>query len=297
MDIGQVEDLAARLDGNARTLTAIAAVLGGLVAELQRIWLGPAFGAFASDFDASHRPALLAAAQTLTDLHARLVANIDQQLAASSAATEGGGSAAALAGAIGGGLLGAAALRDVGRGWNLLNTASGVEGLVVQDPIEVIKDLAGGDHTMLELRDTKVLSWLPDTDEAKSIDEFLAHTHVYSVTDTLAGVGTALGVAGMAIDMGQAGRDVYDGNYAAAGGQVVNTASTGLMTKGGVYWLAGFDLEVAKADYDEITMGGPLPSLTWSNFKNEYVPDFTTQLPKEAWAEKGDLFKLLMGDG
>jgi len=58
---------------------------------------------------------------------------------------------------------------------------------------------------------------------------------------------------------------------------------------------AGFDLEAGKADYDEIAKGG-LPPLSWSNFKDEYLPAFTTQLPEEAWQEKGELFDLLMGD-
>jgi len=282
MDIGEVENLATRLDGNARALTAVAAVAGGLVTELERLWLGAGFAAFARDFETSHRPALLAAVQTLSELHAKLVINIEQQQAASSAATEGGGSAAVLAGAAGGALL--------GRAWNDLNTGFGVEG-VIADPIGMIKNLEGADPL---LGDTKVGSWLRDTDQLKSINQFLGDTHVYTVTDKLGDVGAGLAAIGVVVDVAQGGHDAVDGDYASAGGQAVNATSAGLTFFGPAGVLGGFDLGVAKADYDEITMGGPLPSLTSSNLVHEYIPDFTYLLPQEAWEEKGELLKLVL---
>jgi hypothetical protein len=295
MDIGEVENLAARLDGNARALTAVAGVLGGLVTDLERRWLGPGAAAFARDFETSHRPALLAAAQTLSELHARLVVNIDQQQAASSAATEGGGAAAVLAGAAGGGLLGVA-LHDAGGAWDGLNTGAAVEGLAAE-PIDAIRGFAGvhspGDDLWDVLGNTKAASWLRDSGQLQSMDQFLADSHVYTVTDKLGDAGAALAVIGGLVDVGEGGRDVYDGDYAAAGGQAVNAAAAGLTFAGPAGPLAGFDLELAKQDYDEITMGGPLPSPTLSNLTHEYIPDFTYLLPEEAWEEKGSLLKLI----
>jgi hypothetical protein len=292
MDIGEVENLAARLDANARGLAAVAGVLGGLVTDLERLWLGPSFAVFARDFETSHRPALLAAAQTLSDLHAKLVANIDQQVTASSAATEGGGAAAALAGTAAGGLFGVS-LSGIGGAWNLLNEGFGVEGVVVQDPIGIIKNLAGPDPVS-GLEDTKLGSWLVDSDQVKGIDQFLTDSHVYSVMDKVGDAGEVLAAIGIGVDVVAGGLDVRDGNYAAAGGQAVNATSAGLSFFGPVGMLGGFDLGLAKADYDEITMGGPLPSLlSWSNITNDYIPDFTYLLPEEAWEEKGDLLKVL----
>jgi len=292
MDFGEVENLAARLDGNARALTAVAGVLGGLVTDLERRWLGPGAAAFARDFETSHRPALLAAAQMMSDLHARLVVNIEQQQAASSAATEGGGAAAVLAGTAVGGLSGVS-LSWAGGTWNLLNEGFGVEGVAVQDPVGIIRNLAGPDPVS-GLADTKVGSWLVGSDQVKSIEVFLTDTHVDSVTDTVGKAGAVLGGIGIGVDVAAGGLDVHDGNYAAAGGQAVNATATGLSFFGPVGTLGGFDLGLAKADYDEITMGGPLPSLfNWSNFKNDYVPDFTYLLPEEAWEEKGDLLKVI----
>jgi hypothetical protein len=291
MDIGEVQNLAARLDANARGLVAVASVLGGLVTDLERLWLGPAFSAFARDFETSHRPAMLAAAQTLSDAHARLVANIDQQVTASSAATEGGGFGAVLAGAAAGGLLGAV-LRDASPAWNLVNEGFGVEAAFVQDPIGIIKNLAGPDPVS-GLEDTKLGSWLVDSDQLKSVDQFFTDSHVYSVTDKIGEAGEVLGFIGIGVDVVAGGLDLNNGNYAAAGGQAVNATATGLSFFGPAGILGGFDLGFAKADYDEITMGGPLPSASWSNIMNEYIPDLTYRVPEEAWEEKGDLLKVI----
>jgi len=294
MDIGEVQNLAARLDANARGLSAVAGVLGGLVTDLERLWLGPAFSAFARDFETSHRPAMLAAAQTLSDVHAKLVANIDQQVTASSGATEGGvagGFGAVLAGAAAGGLAGAV-LRDASPAWNLVNEGFSVEGSVVQDPIGIIGNLAGADPVS-GLEDTTLGSWLTDSDQVQSVDQFFTDSHVYAVTDKIGDAGEVLGAIGIGVDVVAGGLDVKDGNYAAAGGQAVNATAAGLSYFGPVGTLGGIDLGLAKADYDEITMGGPLPSVTWSNITNEYIPDFTYLLPEEAWEEKGDLLKVI----
>jgi hypothetical protein len=279
MDIGEAGNLAARLDGNARALSAVATVLGGLVTDLERRWLGPGFAEFAREFETSHRPALLAAAQAMSELHATLVVNIDQQQAASSAATEGGGAAAVLAGA-----------------WAGLNTGFSVEGLAAE-PIDMVRGLAGvhssGGDMWDVIGDTQAASWLRDSGQLQSMDTFLADSHVYAVTDKLGDAGAGLAVIGGLIDVGEGGRDAYDGDYAAAGGQAVNATSAGLTFAGPAGPLAGFDLEVAKADYDEISMGGPLPSPTLSNLTREYLPDVTYLLPEEAWDEKGSLLKLI----
>jgi uncharacterized protein YukE len=115
MDIDQVADLARQLDANARTLTGIAALLGGLAEALGQQWRGPAAAVFARDFEASHRPAIVAAAQQLSDLHARVIANLGQQQTASAATGFGAG---------------AGGWPTVDRVWNDAGTVSTIIGLV-----------------------------------------------------------------------------------------------------------------------------------------------------------------------
>ena len=312
MDIDQVADLARQLDANARTLTGIAALLGGLAEALGQQWRGAAAAVFARDFEASHRPAIVAAAQQLSDLHARVIANLGQQQTASAAAGFGGpGGEAAVA--VAGGLLGAG-LRGADGAWQVWNDVDTAER-VVEWPLDKIRQLAGaheaagpdgdgvwdwlqrmtGDHTFPSLEDTDVVRWLHDAPVIGDADKFLADSGVYRVIDDLGPAAIAMGLLATGTDLVNAGLSVGDGHYAAAGGDLVDAGSSALMSTKGWTWLAGFDLEAGKADYDEIAKGG-LPPLSWSNFKDEYLPAFTTQLPEEAWQEKGELFDLLMGD-
>lgn len=131
MDTAEVADLARQLDAAARTLTGIAAQFGGLAEGLGQQWRGPAAVAFARDFEASHRPAIVAAAQQLSDLHARVIANLGQQEAASAAAGFGGPGGAAAAGP--------GAWPSVDRVWNDAGTVTTAAGLV-GIPVSLLAD-------------------------------------------------------------------------------------------------------------------------------------------------------------
>ena len=85
MDVDQVDSLARRMDIHTRTLESIAAVLGGLAAELSHLWRGPAAATFQHDCETLHRPAITAAASAISDMHQHLVANLAQQVRASAA--------------------------------------------------------------------------------------------------------------------------------------------------------------------------------------------------------------------
>jgi len=88
MDADQLRGLAARVDSDANTLSGLVATMTGVVAGLAVSWQGPMVAVFEQDWQAKHRPSLLAAHDTLTGLHTHLVSNIDQQ--ASASAAEGG---------------------------------------------------------------------------------------------------------------------------------------------------------------------------------------------------------------
>jgi uncharacterized protein YukE len=306
MDIDEVADLARQLDANARTLTGIAAVLGGLAEALSRQWYGPAAARFARDFETSHRPALVAAAQQLADMHARVIANLDQQQTASAATGFGGVSGP-------GALLGTG-LRLADGGWHIWGDLDTAER-AAEWPLDKIRQLAGAheapepdgsgiwdkperltaDHTFPLFEDTDVVRWLRDTPAIVDADKFLADSGVYQAIDRFGRVGIVMGLISVGTDVVNVGGNLAAGHYAAAGGDLVDAGSDALMSTKGWTWLAGLDLELAKKDYDEIAQGG-LPPLTWSNLADEYLPAVTTDLPEEAWDAKGELFDLLMGD-
>jgi uncharacterized protein YukE len=85
MDVDQLRGLAAQLDSDAQTLYRLVTTMNGVTAQMVLLWHGSAAATFETDWQSKNRPALLAAYNTLTSLHAHLVGNINQQASASAA--------------------------------------------------------------------------------------------------------------------------------------------------------------------------------------------------------------------
>ncbi len=301
MDVDQAQSLARRLDANAQGLAHLTAALTALTAELGRSWLGPASAAFQQQWSTQHRAALTSTAQAVADMHAHLTANIQQQIRASAADPASSGGA-------GTGASGTAGHRSV------VGTAEDITKSVLW-PLDRIRELSGRhlsgppaghgplkwlqeigeDTTFPHLRNVPVLRWLSDTPAVRDTDTLLSHAHVYTMLDFLGPAGTVLGLVNVGGDLAKAGVDVAHHDYASAGGQLVNTASDALMSGKGVFWLAGFDVEMAKKDVDLIMQGGTPSPFSWENLKNDYLPTFVG-MPEEAWQDRGELLDLVLGE-
>jgi uncharacterized protein YukE len=92
MDLDQLQGLAKQIDSDAQKLYGLVGNLADILSGLTLLWNGPVAATFEQDWQSKNRPALLAAYNTLMELHAHLVSNISQQTAASAA--DGGWSAA-----------------------------------------------------------------------------------------------------------------------------------------------------------------------------------------------------------
>jgi uncharacterized protein YukE len=301
MDVDQAQSLARRLDANAQALAHITAALSALTAELGRSWLGPASAAFQQQWTAQHRAALTSAAQALADMNTHLTANIQQQIRASAADSPSSGGAGA-------GASGTEGHRSV------FNTVDDITKSVLW-PLDRIRELSGRhlsgpptghgplkwlqewgeDKTFPHLRNVPLVHWLSGTREVKDADNFLFHAHVYKALDVLGPAGTVLGLTTAAGDVVKAGADVGDHHYASAGGELVNTASDALMSGKGVFWLAGFDIEMAKKDVELISQPGTPSPFSWANLKNDYWPGLEG-VPQEAWQERRELLDLVLGE-
>ena len=304
MDVDQLQGLAKQVNSDAQALHNLVISLNGVVGTLSVLWQGPMLAAFEHDWQSSNRPALLAAYNTLTDLHAHLVDNINQQVSASAAE---GGWAADLAG------IGAAVLGGIATAWDTLGKveerisipeylASKEEELFGHDKPPAGKGPWGWlerhteDPVFPELKGTKALRWLHDTPALRYADDLLVKTHAYKVLDKFVEpVSLAIAVASVGVDVSQAYQAEAHGNDYAAAGHVADAAADGLGAIPVVGWFAAFDIEAAKADINEIVTGGPIPSpFSWQNLQEDYVP-----LPGEMWqeliAEKGEIFGWAFG--
>ena len=96
MDVDQLQGLAKQVDADAQKLYSLVQSLNGVIGGLTFLWNGPVAATFEQNWQSKNRPALLAAHNTLTSLHAHLVANINQQISASAA--EGGWTAERIVG-------------------------------------------------------------------------------------------------------------------------------------------------------------------------------------------------------
>jgi uncharacterized protein YukE len=248
MDIDQVADLAKQLDANARTLTGIAALLGGLAEALGQQWRGPAAAVFARDFEASHRPAIVAAAQQLSDLHARVIANLDQQQTASAVTGFGGG-----AGAAAGAGAGVGTWPTVDRVWNDAGTVSTIVGLA-GIPVSLLAD-------------------------GSRVDEAFEGAGY---------VGTAMGVVNVGIDVDKASQALDQRHYAAAVNDEADGVTDGLKAyPNPIVWGIGVDATLLHDDVNRDWSDTPSP-LSWANLKNDYWPVYKSMYTIPFWEQAGE---------
>jgi uncharacterized protein YukE len=288
MDVDQLRGLAAQVNADAQTLSDIVATLTGVAGRLPFYWHGPVATAFEQDWQAKYRPALLAAYNTLTALHAHLVSNTDQQATTSAA----DGSWASGLGSGAGGSTVAGVFGRVEEGI----TAVGAIGL----PLTVISELgeAGPD---LSGASRWAKAWSYATDDhlfrlspgdigwMKSTAKFVDDSHI----------GTGLkvvGLAGSAVNVARAGKDAYEtgqdldaGNYGGAANEFVTGVADGLQAyPSPVTYLAGVDVklldQVANLDWKDT----PSP-FSGSNFEQDYVPVLKSMGTSAYWKQAGDI--------
>lgn len=310
MDVDQAQSLARQLDHHAQALAQISAAAADLAAQISLYWRGPAAATFHQEWEGRHRPALTATAHALSDMHARLTANIREQQQASAAGTADGHSGAGGATAVSGAA--AVSLAGIARGaaslasnaWKWTNDISDGVSLVTT-PAEKIMEIAGnkdvtgrydtawttlknavGDPAFLHYKQSPVLHALHDSPRVQAASKILNAAHAPAVLDVADKATGAIGWANVGVDGVQAANDAAHGHYAAAGGEVVDGTATALKSSHNpVAYLAGGDLALLKADYDlagqvDWKEGIPNP-FTGTNFRDDYLPTFKS-LPGQA---------------
>jgi uncharacterized protein YukE len=302
MDVDQLQGLAKQIDSDAQALYTLVANLTGVMGGLALLWHGPVAATFDQDWQAKNRPALLGAYNTLTSLHTHLIDNINQQQSASTADSYGASG------------LGAALLGGIARAWDIVGEVeqrTAIPEYLISKEQELFgpaePEPAGrGPWTWLEkhtedrvfpqLEDTKAVRWLSDSPALRDASDLLVKTHVYKVLDkVIEPVNLGIAVASVSVDLGQASLDAAHGNDYGAANHLVDGAADALGAIPVVGQLADFDIELAKADVNEIVNGGPIPSPgSWQNLREDYLP-----LPGEMWqellADKGELFNMALG--
>jgi uncharacterized protein YukE len=274
MDADQLRGLAAQINTDAQTLSGLVTTMTGVLAELTLFWQGPMVAVFERDWQAKHRPSLLAAHDTLTGLHTHLVSNIDQQTSASAA--EGGWTAKGVVGGLEDGLkiFGTLAL-----------------------PLAVISDL-GKASDSLDGAPLLTKVWSYATDDrlfsedgvgwVKTTAEFVAdHPGLDDSLKVVGLAGSAIGVAHVVEDSYRASEDLNDGNYVGAANEFVTGVADGLQAyPSPVTYLAGVDLklldQVANLDWKDT----PNP-FSGSNFQQDYVPVFESMGTTAFWKQAG----------
>lgn len=263
MDVDQVDSLARRMDTHTRTLESIAAVLGGVAAELSQLWRGPAAATFQHDCETLHRPAITAAAAAISDMHQHLVANLAQQVRASAA---DGGSAGPVT-AIGLGSGGGSWTLD--RAWNDLGNATTIYGAVTL-PF-AIAEMVGKSGPLFDVLD--------------------------KVNDKVDGVGIVVGGVKVVDDAWQASNQLDEGHYAAASNEFVDGVSDGLKAVPGplapVTYLAGVDLTLLHKIVNLDWKDTPNP-LSASNFRQYYVPEFEQMGTGAFWEQAAKVYASAM---
>lgn len=296
MDADQVQQVARQLDGYARALTHITSALGTLTGELSYHWQGPASAAFQQQWAAQHRAALGGAAQALTDMHAHLIANMQQQIQAS-AAGPGGGHAAGSGAAGGPGTRSGGPGFSPGNFWNLVTKYNGYVSLATT-PFDYAmwSKLLAYDHNSSLLKYTLVpyLHSIQGVDRllqhswnVQPVDALLTKAHFPALIDT---AGKGLGIAGavvggvsVGVSAFQGGQDLAQHHYASATGHLVDATAGGLKTIGAqtkdpLVYLAGFDISLAQKDYElarQIQWSQGIPNPFHPGvWRSDYVPTF-----------------------
>lgn len=272
MDVDQLRGLAAQINGDAEALSGLVTTMTGVVARLTFFWHGPVAVAFEHDWLTRYRPALLAAFNTLTDLHAHLVSNINQQ--ASASAADGGWTQE----------------RVVGDFENFL-TATGLVGI----PLTLIGELASTAHDVNSFQGTSLWSKLTDDHLfslspedigwVNSTSEFVDKSHLGDGLKVLGVVGTGIGLIHLGQDVYQGSQDLDNGNYAGAANEVALGVSDGLKAyPSPVTYLAGVDVklldEVANLDWKDT----PSP-ISGDNFQQYYLPEFESMGTGAYWKQ------------
>jgi uncharacterized protein YukE len=302
MDVDQAQRLAQRLDGYARALTQITAMLTTLTAELSQHWRGPASATFQQRWVAQYHGALSSAAHALADMHTHLVANIQQQIQTSAADHGGGQTGGSRARAAIAGLTLAGLLSGVGRVWNAVETADGRLS-AVETPLEKIMEVAGNkdvtgrydkawtrlmeldnNSPLLKYKQSPVLQWLHDNPHVQRANDLLTQAHAPAVLDKLDKIGAGMSVLSAGVSGGEAGADLAQHHYASAGGHLVDLTAGALKSSDNpVAYLAGFDISLYKKDFELAQQ------IQWNNipnpfdpgvFRSDYVPTFKA-LPGE----------------
>jgi uncharacterized protein YukE len=274
MDVDQLQGLAKQIDSDAQVLYNLVTDLTGAVAGLTLLWHGPMAATFEQDWQSKNRPALLAAYNTLRDLHAHLVSNISQQTSASAA--EGG---LTVKGVVGG-------LEDG------LKVASAV-GL----PFAIISELGGGPKPPGAGLLGK--AWSFSTEDylfrLSPDDVGWVRTTARLFTDSPLDKGLkVLGVAGSAIsafhavdDLYRSADDVANGHYADAATELVEGVADGLQAyPSPVTYLAGVGLKLADQVAVQELTNAPSP-VSGSNFQQGYVPALTSAGTGPVWEQAG----------
>jgi len=277
MDVDQLQGLAKQIDSDAQVLYNLVADLTGAVGGLTLLWHGPMAATFEQDWQSKNRPALLAAYNTLRDLHAHLVSNISQQTSASAA--EGG---LTVKGVVGG-------LEDG------LKVASAV-GL----PFAIISELGDGKLTDLTHANLLKKGWTFATEDRslfrlnpvdvgwmKTTANFLDHSPVGTGLKVVGLAGSAVSAFHAVDDLYRAGDDVYHGDYADAATELVEGVADGLQAyPSPVTYLAGVGLKLADQVAVQELTNAPSP-VSGSNFQQGYVPALTSTGTGPVWEQAG----------
>jgi uncharacterized protein YukE len=302
MDVDQAQRLAQRLDGYARALAQITAMLASLTAELSRHWRGPVSVTFQQRWVTQYQGALSSAAHALTDMHSHLIANIQQQIQTSAADHSGGQAVGSGAGAAIAGVTLAGLLTGAGRAWNAVETADSRLS-EVETPLGKIMEVAGNsdvtgryDKTwtrlmeldnnspLLRYKQSPVLHWLHDNPHVQQADDLLTRAHAPVVLEKLDKIGGPVSQLSTVVSGGHVAADVVQHHYAAAGGQLVDLTAGALKgSKNPALYLAGFDVSLYQKDFELARQ------IQWNNipnpfdpgvFRSDYVPTFKV-LPGE----------------
>jgi uncharacterized protein YukE len=271
MDADQLRGLAAQINRDAQALSGLVTTMTGVVARLSHFWHGPVAVTFEQDWQTRYRPALLAACGTLTDLHAHLVSNIDQQASASAA---DGGWAERLA-------------DDASKAL----TVAGLVGI----PVTLISELASNAHDVNSFKGTSLWSKLTDDHLfslsphdigwVNSTSQFLDKTHLDTGFKVLGVIGTGVSLIHFGQDAYAGGQDLSDGNYGGAANEFALGVSDGLKAyPSPVAYLAGVDVklldEVANLDWKNT----PSP-FSGDNFQEYYWPQVKSMGTGAYWEQ------------
>ena len=259
MDVDQLQGLAKQVNSDAQALYNLVTSLNGVIGGLTSLWNGPVAATFEQDWQSKNRPALLAAHNTLTDLHAHLIANINQQVSASAA--DGGWTTGSATG-------------HAGTGWT--------RGRVISDAENVLTAVG-----LIGLAAPK------GSVPGQLMEDIPLVGKVKGVLDP---IGTAVGVYQTEEDFNHGDEYLAQGQYVNAANSFVNGIGDGLETAGGeiadknpllgaVVYGTGLDVklldEVANVDWKDM----PNP-LTGDNWKL-YVPEMNTGA---YWKQVGETF-------